>query len=48
MAFPPLGNSDHGVVLVSIDFTTKLKQDAQFHCIDYVYSCADRDGLVVI
>ena len=33
MAFPPLGNSDHVVVSVSIDFSTNLKWDAPFHCI---------------
>ena len=46
MAFPPLGNSDHVVVSVSIDFpTTNLQQDAPFHSIAYDYSCADWDGL---
>ena len=39
MAFPPLGNSDHVVVSVSIDFpTTNSQQDAPFHRIDYDYS----------
>ena len=33
------------VVSVSIDFTTNSKQDAQFHCIAYDYSCADWAGL---
>ena len=33
MAFPPLGNSDHVVVSVSIDFPTNSQQDAPFHCI---------------
>ena len=28
MAFPPLGNSDHVVVSVSIDFPTNSQQDA--------------------
>ena len=28
MAFPPLGNSDHVVVSVSIDFPSNLQQDA--------------------
>ena len=31
MAFPPLGNSDHVVVSVSIDFPTNSQQDAPFH-----------------
>ena len=43
MAFPPLGNCDHVVVSVSIDFSIKWKQDALFHSIAYDYSCADRD-----
>ena len=45
MAFPPLGNSDHVVVSVSIDFPTNSQQDAPFHCIAYDYSRADCDGL---
>ena len=45
MAFPPLGNSDHVVVSVSIDFPINSKQDVLFHCVAYVYSCADWDGL---
>ena len=45
MAFAPLGNSDHVVVSVSIDFPTNSQQDAPFHCIAYDYSCADWDGL---
>ena len=45
MAFPPLGNSDHVVVSVSIDFQINSKQDVLFHCVAYVYSCADWDGL---
>ena len=43
MAFPPLGNSDHEVVSVSIDFPSNSKWDVLFHCIAYDYSCADRD-----
>ena len=31
MAFPPLGNSYHVVVLVSIDFPTNSQQGAPFH-----------------
>ena len=46
MAFPPLENSNHVVVSVSIDFPTANSQlDAPFHCIAYDYSCADWDGL---
>ena len=45
MAFPPLGNSDHVVVSVSIDFLTNSQQDTLFHCIAYDYSCAYWDGL---
>ena len=44
-AFPPLGNSDHAVVSVFIDFRINSKQDALFHCITYDYSCADWNGL---
>ena len=45
MAFPPLGNSDHVVVSVSIDFPTNSQQDAPFYRIAYDYSFADWDGL---
>ena len=45
MAFPPLGNSDHVFVSVSIDFPGNSKQDVPFHRIAYDYSCADWDGL---
>ena len=45
MAFSQLGNSDHVVVSVSIDFPTNSQQDAPFHRIAYDYSCADWDGL---
>ena len=41
----PVENSDHVVVLVSIDFPVDSKQDVPFHCIAYAYSIADRDGL---
>ena len=44
MAFPPLGNSDHVVVSVSIDFPSNSQRDALFHCIAYDYSRADWDG----
>ena len=45
MAFPPLGNSDHVVVSVSIDFQINSKQDTPFHRMAYDYSRADWDGL---
>ena len=45
MVFPPLGNSDHVVVSVSIDFPTNSQQDAPFHRIAYDYSRADWDDL---
>ena len=45
MAFPPLGNSDHVVVSVSIDFPINSKQDTPFHRVAYDYSHADWDGL---
>ena len=45
MAFPPLGNSDHVVVSVSIDFPSNSQRDALFHGIVYDYFCADWDGL---
>ena len=45
MAFPPLENSDHVVVLVSIDFPSNSQRDALFHHMAYYYSCTDWDGL---
>ena len=45
MAFPPLGNSDHVVVSVSIHFPINSKQDTPFHRVSYDYSRADWDGL---
>ena len=45
MAFPPLGNSDHVVVSVSIDFPSYSQWDPCFHCIAYGYSSADWGGL---
>ena len=45
MALPLLGNSDHVVVSVSIDFPINSKWDAPFHCVAYDYSHADWDGL---
>ena len=44
-AFPPLGNSDHVVVSVFIDFPSYSQRDVLFHCITYDYSRADWDGL---
>ena len=41
MVFPPLGNSDHVVVSVSIDFPSNSQRDALFYCIPYDYSRAD-------
>ena len=45
MAFPALGNSDHVVVSVSIDFPTNSQRDAPFHRIAYDYSRANWNGL---
>ena len=45
MAFPPLENSDHVVVSVSIDFPLNAKQDTSFHRMACDYSRADWDGL---
>ena len=43
MAFPPLGNSDHVLVSVSIDFPSNPQRDAPFHGIAYDYSRSDWD-----
>ena len=43
MAFPPLRNSDHVDVSVSMDFPNNSQQDASFHRIAYDYSLADWD-----
>ena len=45
IAFPPLGNSDHVDVSVSIEFPSNSQQDALFHCIADDYPCADWDSL---
>ena len=45
MALPPLGNSDHFVISVSIDFPINSKQDAPFHHMAYDYSRPEWDGL---
>ena len=46
MAFPLLGNSDHVVVSVSIDFPSNPQWDASFNHIAYDYSHADWDILL--
>ena len=45
MAFPPLGNPDHVVVSVCIDFPSYSQRDAPFHRIAYDYSRAGWGGL---
>ena len=45
MAFTPLGNSDHVVISVFIEFPINSKQDTPFHRVAYDYSRADWDGL---
>ena len=45
MAFPPLGNSHHVVLSISIDFPTNSQQDGPFHRIAYDYFRADWGGL---
>ena len=45
MASSPLGNSDHVVVSVSIDFPSNSKREALFQRIAYDYSRANWDGL---
>ena len=45
MAIPPLGNSDHVGVSVSINFPLNSQRDAPFYHIAYDYSHADWDGL---
>ena len=45
MVFGPLGNSDHVIVSVSIDFSPYSKLDTLFNCLAYDYSCADWDSL---
>ena len=41
MAFPPLGNSDHVVASLSIEFPSDSQRDGLFHHIAYEYSHAD-------
>ena len=38
IALPPLGNSDHVVISVSIDFPLNAKGHVPFHCTAYDYS----------
>ena len=45
MAAPPLKNSDHVIVSVSIDFPSNSQRDALFHRIAYNYSCAYWEGV---
>ena len=44
VAFPPMGSSDHVVILVSIDFSANSKGDAPFNRTAYGYSHADWDN----
>ena len=44
MAFPPLENSDHVIISVSIKFPSYSRCDAPFLHIAYDYSCTDLDG----
>ena len=41
MDFPPLGNSDHVVVLLSIDFSSYSQRDASFDHVAYDYFRTD-------
>ena len=41
MVYPPLGNSYHIVVSVSIDFSSNSQRDAPFNRLVYDYSRAD-------
>ena len=40
-----MGNSDHVVVSVSIEFLSNSKQDVLFYCMACDYSCVDWDSL---
>ena len=44
MGFPPLGNSDHVVVSVFIDFPSNSQRNAPIHRIAYDYYHADWNG----
>ena len=45
MVSPPLGNSDHVLFSVSVDFPSDSQWDAPFHYIAYDYFHGDWDGL---
>ena len=45
MDFPPLGNSDHVVFSVFIDFPSNYLRNALFHQIAHDYSRVDWDSL---
>ena len=45
VAFPPLENSEHVSVSVTIDFSSNSKGEDSFHHIAHDYFCADWDGL---
>ena len=45
MAFPPLGNFDHAVFSVSIDFPSNSQWDSPFHYVVFEYSDVDWDSL---
>ena len=45
MAFPLLGNSNHVVVLVSVDFRSNSQRVSVLYRVAYAYSHADWDGL---
>ena len=45
IAFLPLGNSDHVVVSVSVDFWLNSQWDTPFHHIIFDFSHADWDSL---
>ena len=48
VTFPSLGNFDHVVVTVSINFFSNSKGDVPFHRTTYDYSCADWKVSVII
>ena len=48
MAFPSLGNFDHAVVSISIDFPSYPQRDSPFHRIACDYSRANWDWVFVI
>ena len=45
MSFLPLENSDHVLCQFPLSFRQTKNWDALFHCIVYVYSFADWNGL---